>query len=72
MLQSTTLDAHTVVVRADVESDMQDLFTFLKQAEESGKRKLLTRFLNFAEDNYVTDPSFKFNRAELYDRENIC
>ena len=71
MLQSTTIDARTVIVRADAESDMQNLFTFLKQTEGKSKEILLTRFLDFAKDNYVTDPSFKFNREELYDRENI-
>ena len=71
MLQSTTLDSHTVIVRADVESDMQDLLIFLKQSTLEKKEKLLTCFLDFAQENYATDPSFKFNREELYDRENI-
>ena len=71
MLQTTRLDARTMIVRADAESDMQDLLTFLKQTEGERREKLLTNFLDFAKDNYVTDPSFKFNREELYDRENI-
>ena len=72
MLQSTTLDTRTVIVRADVESDMQDLLIFLKQTAGNKKEKLLNSFLDFAKDNYATDPSFKFNREELYERENIC
>ena len=72
MLQSTTLDTRTVIVRADVESDMQDLLIFLKQTAGNKKEKLLNNFLDFAKDNYATDPSFKFNREELYERENIC
>ena len=72
MLQSTTLDAHTVIVRSDAEIDMINLFNFLKQTERGKKEKLLTSFLDFAKDNYVTDSSFTFNREELYDRENFC
>jgi len=71
MLQSTALDTRTVIVRADRESDMQDLLSFLKQTTAEKKEKLLNRFLDFAKDNYATDPSFKFNREEWYDRENI-
>ena len=71
MLQSTILDVRTMIVRADAESDMQELIVFLSQTEGKRKEKLLTRFLNFAQDNYVADPSFTFNREELYDRENI-
>jgi len=43
-------------------------------ADESGKKKekLLNSFLDFAKNNYITDHSFKFNREDLYDRENIC
>jgi len=67
MLQSTTLDSHTVIVRADAESDMQELLAFIQQKKVKNKEKLVTRFLDFAKDNYVSEPSFKFNREELYD-----
>ena len=65
MLQSTTLDPHTVIVRADAESDMQDLLGFLKQSAGKKKETLLNRFLDFAKENYATDPSFKFIRGQL-------
>jgi len=71
MLQSTALDPHTVIVRADAESDMQDLLGFLKQSAGKKKETLLNSFLDFAKENYATDPSFKFNREQLYGRENI-
>jgi len=71
IFQSTTLDAHTVIVRADADSDIQNLLLFLNQTEKKKREKLVTHFLDFAKDNYVGDPSFKFNREELYDRENI-
>jgi len=67
MLQSTTLDSRTVVVRADAESDMQDLLSFIQQKKAKNKEKLVARFLDFAKDNYASEPSFKFNREELYD-----
>ena len=71
MLQSTTLDHRTMIIRADMESDMQDLLGFLKQTAGKKKETLVNSFLDFANDNYVTDPSFKFNRDQLYERENI-
>ena len=71
MLQSTTLDHRTMIIRADMENDMQDLLGFLKQTEEKKKETLLNSFLDFANDHYVTDPSFTFNREQLYERENI-
>jgi len=67
MLQSTTLDSHTVVVRADAESDMHALLAFIQQTKVKNKEKTVARFLDFARDNYVTEPLFKFNRDELYD-----
>ena len=67
MLQSTTLDSHTVIVRADAESDIQDLLTFIQQTKVKNKEKTVTRFLDFAKDNYESEPLFKFNRDELYD-----
>jgi len=67
MLQSTTLDSHRVIIQADEESEMYDLLNFLKQSTADKKVKLLNRFLDFAKDNYSTEPSFVFNREELYD-----
>jgi len=32
------------------------------------RRKLVDEFLNFAAQNYTTDPNFKFNRDECYER----
>ena len=68
MLQSTTLDSHRVIIQADEESDMYDLLNFLKQSTAEKRVNLLNRFLNFANDNYTTESSFKFNREELYGR----
>jgi pantothenate kinase len=67
MLQSTTLDSRTVIIRADKESDILDLFIYLKQKAKDNKQHLLNRFLDFAKDNYTSDPSFKFNREDYYD-----
>ena len=71
MLQSTTLDSRRMIIQADEESDMLELLIFLKRSTMEKKAKLLNRFLDFAKDNYATEPSFKFNREELYDRSNI-
>jgi len=68
MLQSTKLDSRTVLIRADAENDLSDLFVYLKQSERDRKANLLNRFLEFADDNYATDPAFKFNREECYVR----
>jgi len=32
------------------------------------RQRALTALLAFADAHYVTDPSFKFNRTECYDR----
>ena len=71
MLQSTTLGSHRIMIQADEESDLYDLLNFLKQSDTEKKVKLLNCFLDFAKDHYATEPSFKFNREELYARENI-
>ena len=71
MLQSTILDAHRVIIQADEESEMSNLLNYLKQSACEKKINLLNCFLDFAEENYATEPSFKFNRQELYERENI-
>jgi hypothetical protein len=56
-----------MIIRSDEESEMQDLLSFLNRSSAEKKSNLLKRFLDFAKDNYSTDPSFKFNRKELYD-----
>jgi pantothenate kinase len=71
MLQSTTLDSRTVIIRGDKESDIQDLLVYLNRKAKNSKKQLLNRFLDFAKDNYTLDPSFKFNREDYHDRENI-
>ena len=71
MLQSTTLDSRRMIIQADEENDMLELLVFLNRSTMEKKEKLLNRFLDFAKDNYATDPSFKFNREKLYDRSDI-
>jgi hypothetical protein len=67
MLHSTTLDPGRIFIQSEKESDMQELLKFQQQSSAERKEKLLHRFLDFAKDNYATEPSFKFNRNELYD-----
>ena len=71
MLQSTTLDSRRMIIQADEENDMLELLIFLNRSTMEKKEKLLNRFLDFAKDNYATDPSFNFNREKLYDRSDI-
>ena len=35
----------------------------------SQRKKLINEFLQFAEINSITDPNFKFNREDCYDRQ---
>ncbi|MDR3266439.1 MAG: hypothetical protein LBT24_02600 [Tannerella sp.] len=71
MLQTVSLDTKTLLLKAEHESDMSELLAYLNRTAKEKKENLLNRFLDFAKDNYTTDPSFKFNREEYYDKENI-
>jgi len=68
MYQTTTLDSRTLLVKAEVESDLTELLSYINQKTKIKKQDLVNQFLNFAKNNYETDKNFKFNRDEFYER----
>ena len=68
MYQATALDSHTLLIKADFESDLTELLSYLNQKTKMKKQDLVNHFLDFAKNNYETDKNFKFNRDECYER----
>ena len=68
MYQATTLDSCTLLVKAEFESDLTELLSYINQKTKMRKQNLVNQFLDFAKDNYETDKNFKFNRDECYER----
>ena len=68
MYQATALDSHTLLIKAEVESDLTELLSYINQKTKTKKQDLVNRFLDFAKNNYETDKNFKFNRDECYEK----
>jgi len=68
MYQTTALDSRTLLVRSEKESDLTELLHYITLTATMKKQDLVNRFLDFAAHNYNTDPDFKFNRDECYER----
>ena len=66
MYQATTLDSHTLLIKAEYESDLTELLSYINQ--KTKKQDLVNQLLDFAKNNYETDKNFKFNRDECYER----
>jgi hypothetical protein len=65
MLQTISLDSKTILIKADVESDLSVILDYFNK---KNKQKRLEELLDFADLHYKTEPGFKFNREECYDR----
>ncbi len=68
MYHATTLDARTLIVRSDAESELTELLIYINQKAKTKKEDVAHRLLTFAHDNYATDKTFRFNRDECYER----
>jgi len=68
MYQATTLDSRTLLIKAEFESDMTELLSYINKKTKIKKQDLVNQFLDFAKNNYETDKNFKFNRDECYER----
>ena len=68
MYRATALNTRTLVVRSDVEEELTELLAYINLKAKTKKQDLVNRFLDFANGNYATDKSFKFNRNECYER----
>jgi len=65
MFETILLDTKTIIIKAEQESDLDDVIEFITQ---KGKRKAIDEFLKFASENRVLEKDFKFNRDDCYDR----
>jgi hypothetical protein len=65
MLEAISLDAKTMIIKSDEETDFSEIINFIIQKD---KNKDIASFLNFAAENRIVDKEFKFNRDECYDR----
>ncbi|GHV20757.1 hypothetical protein FACS189428_0170 [Clostridia bacterium] len=65
MLQTISLDPITMIIKADKEDDLSEIFDYITRKD---KQKNVTAFLNFASKNRKIDKKYKFNREDCYDR----
>ena len=68
MYHATTLDSRTLIIKAEFESDLMELLSYINKKTNIKKQNLVNQLLDFAENNYETDKNFKFNRDECYER----
>ena len=68
MYHATTLDSRTLIIKAEFESDLMELLSYINKKTKIKKQDLVNQFLDFAKNNYETDKNFKFNRDECYER----
>jgi hypothetical protein len=65
MLEVISLDAKTMIIKSDEETDFAEIINFITKKD---KKKDIASFLEFAARNRIADREFKFNRDECYDR----
>ena len=63
-METITLDARTMLIRADKENDLLEIIEFISK---KGKRENVKEFLKFASDNRVVAKGYKFNRDDCYE-----
>ena len=68
MYQATTLDSRTLLVKAEYESDLTELLSYINKKTKLKKQDLVNQLLDFAKNNYEVNKNFKFNRNECYER----
>ncbi|MDR1222315.1 MAG: hypothetical protein LBL07_05485, partial [Tannerella sp.] len=64
MLQTVSLDARTLLIKAEHEKELSWIYDYLNT---QNRKKIIEDFLDFAEKKHPVD-DFKFNRDECYDR----
>lgn len=65
MLQTVSIDSKTLLIKADVESELSHLFDYLSKIEKENKLKKL---FDFADRHFKQIADFKFNREDCYNR----
>jgi hypothetical protein len=70
MLQAVSIDAHTLIVRAEKAKDLYKLVEYISK-QDNQKKKEVDIFLDFASANRHIDKSYKFVREDCYG-EAVC
>jgi len=65
MLETMTLDSHTLIIKSDNEADLPEIIDAINQ---KGKTDTINSFLKFVSDNRITKSDYKFNREDCYGR----
>jgi hypothetical protein len=64
MLETISLDAKTIIIRAENASDLAELMEYISKKD---KHNNIVSFLGFTAQNRVLEKGYKFNRDECYD-----
>jgi hypothetical protein len=68
MSQVVKLDATTILIKSDNESDLAEIIDFVA---EKNKLERVYSFLDFTSKNKILDANYQFKRKECYDRQDI-
>ena len=65
MLETMTLDSHTLIIKSDNETDLPEIIDAISQ---KGKIDNINSFLEFTSKNRIAKGDYKFNRDDCYGR----
>jgi U3 small nucleolar ribonucleoprotein component len=65
MLETMTLDSHTLIIKSDNEAELPEIIDAINQ---KGKIDNINSFLEFASKNRIAKGEYKFNREDCYGR----
>jgi len=65
MLETMTLDSHTLIIKSDNDVDLPEIIDAINQ---KGKMDNVNSFLEFASKNRIVKRDYKFNREDCYGR----
>jgi len=65
MLETMTLDSHTLIIKSDNESDLHEIIDAINQ---KSKIDIINSFLEFVSINRIAKGEYKFNRDDCYGR----
>ncbi len=65
MLEAISIDAKTLIVKGDKESDIAEVIDFISRKD---KQAAIDSLLRLASEIRLDDKDYKFNRDECYDR----
>ena len=63
-MEAVALDSKTIIIKAENESDISEVISFISQ---KSKRENIDALLKFASQNRVIEKEYIFNRDNCYD-----